>query len=79
MELPKVNILIEKEIGIIKEMKVQKKIYYIWILNFYMGKFGYKNLKSKYTWNLNFYIEIFPYKNLKSMYTWILNSYIHPI
>ena len=58
MELPKVDILSEKK-GIIREMKEQKKIYYIWILNFQMGKFGYKNLKTKYTWILNFYIEIF--------------------
>ena len=62
MELAKVDILIEKKVGIIKEIKQKKKIYYIWILNFYMGKFGYKNLKSKYTWILNFYITIFHYK-----------------
>ena len=39
-----------------------------WILNIYIQKFWFKNLKSVYTWIFNFYIQNFRYKNLKSIY-----------
>jgi len=42
MEFLKVEILMGEK-KVIKRIKMGKRIYYIWILDFYIGNFGYKN------------------------------------